>query len=93
MQGGLIINKNDYPQPLRISAANGKEILRMEPEGRIIWFVDGKEIVVKEKSILAIALLDMLVQMTNLPYDYSKLDPELWQQYQEFLKTEKKESK
>lgn len=73
-----------------MAGSSTKEVLRIEPNGKITWVLDGEEIVVKDRSVLALALLDCVVKLTSMNYDYSKLDPDLYKDYQTFLKTKNK---
>ncbi len=85
-----LVRADDGESQLRFNVGKGKdfrEVLRLLPDGKIIWTIKGKEIIVKKKSVLAIALLDVVINFTNWNYDYSKLDAKLFKRYKNFLKT------
>lgn len=69
---------------------SGKPIISIKPNGEIHWNPPGKEAtIIEDSGTLGIALLDVVVALTDHNYDYSKLSPKIWENYQEFIETYK----
>ena len=66
--------------------ANGF-LLKIEPSGSIIWNSPKGEIVINDKPLLGVALMDIVSKLSGSIYDLSKIDKDLYKQYQEFLAT------
>jgi len=57
-----------------------QEILVLGHDGVITWNNKGKEIVIEDKKMLCIALMDVVARLSN-GIDVSKLDQELYGEY------------
>jgi len=90
MEDTLTVKDDGLPKhPIVIKVDTNTEIFRVEANGNIVWTLNEGEIVIDDKKLLALAFLDMVVNITQMKYDYSVLDPELWKEYQKFLDTRK----
>lgn len=66
---------------------NENIVLEIYPD-RIVWnrYTPEKQtIVIEDKQLLCLALLDTVMSLTNNTYDYSLLDPGLYGDYKKFL--------
>lgn len=72
-------------------AKEPKEVLRLEPNGKIVWTLNDEQIEIKDKEMLCLALLDLVNQLSHFRYDMSKIDADLYKRYQQFLESERKE--
>ncbi len=69
-----------------LEANKGSDLIfQLRTDGVIEWFVKGKKIEVKDKKLLCIALMDLVVQMSNFKYDYSLIDKKLYKDYLKFV--------
>ena len=74
------------PNTITFNSAN-RFLLKIEPSGSIIWNSPKGEIVINDKPLLGIALMDIVSKLSGSIYDLSKIDKDLYKQYQEFLAT------
>ena len=76
------------PTTITFGSVNGNRfLLKIEPSGSIIWNSPKGEIVINDKPLLGVALMDIVSKLSGSIYDLSKIDKDLYKQYQEFLAT------
>ena len=77
----------ETPDTLLSIEKDNKEVLRLEANGSIIWQSPKGEVIIEDKKLLHIAFMGCIINLTNMEYDYSVLDKEVYEQYKKFLDT------
>ena len=83
--------KNIKSGTISFNMGMGMEVLGISPKGKITWTIYEpvkRVIEITDQKLLALAFMDVVAKLTSIEYDYSLLDPELYEEYKRFLKSE-----